>query len=371
MTFSVIVAADIFDLHTGGGVHLANILPELRKNVDLTCILSKRSSLYQYLRHSGVNVYAPSTPSPFNLLFYLLVLRFTFNKKKLDNVLVHTHTERTSTILNPILYSLRISVVTTIHRSLLHGSPWISNPIKARFFLLVENIILRFFSTKIICISQSILSELSTQRFIEPRKLALIYNCISNPPKSLFCLPNNYSEVKNKFVICSVLRNTHEKGLDYFTSKQFLMLCKSSPLPVKLILIGIPSNSFKLPSEFSRFVDQVQIIPFTQNVHQFMFASNLYIQPSRSEAFCLSVVEATFSHLPLLVNNIPVFHEVLAGYNGAFFCDFFKPCDLVSFNEDLFSKILPPSYFDWDKSFPYAPSFVAQKTFEVYLSLKC
>lgn len=56
--------------------------------------------------------------------------------------------------------------------------------------------------------------------------------------------------------------------------------------------------------EFTGFVDR-------EEVYRILAASDLYVQPSHSEGFCVALVEAMACNLPVVVSDIPVLHEVV------------------------------------------------------------
>lgn len=62
--------------------------------------------------------------------------------------------------------------------------------------------------------------------------------------------------------------------------------------------------------EFTGFVDR-------EDVYRILAASDLYVQPSLSEGFCVALVEAMACGLPAVVSDLPVLHEV-AGDAGVF-----------------------------------------------------
>jgi L-malate glycosyltransferase len=56
--------------------------------------------------------------------------------------------------------------------------------------------------------------------------------------------------------------------------------------------------------EFTGFIDR-------DEVYQLLAASDLYVHPSLSEGFCMAVVEAMASNVPVIVSDIEVFYEVV------------------------------------------------------------
>lgn len=75
--------------------------------------------------------------------------------------------------------------------------------------------------------------------------------------------------------------------------------------------------------EFTGFVDR-------EDVYRLLAASDVYVQPSLSEGFCVALVEAMACELPVVVSDLPVLHEVV-GDAG----DFVPPTDADAFAAQL------------------------------------
>ena len=85
-------------------------------------ILFKGGDLSRMLQQEGLNTYVFTVNAkPIQWFKFLWFFVSNFDR---DKHYVHTHTERTSALLNPLLRIVGYKVITTIHRSLLTGSPW-------------------------------------------------------------------------------------------------------------------------------------------------------------------------------------------------------------------------------------------------------
>jgi len=62
-----------------------------------------------------------------------------------------------------------------------------------------------------------------------------------------------------------------------------------------------------------RFVGEIP----RQRVYKVLGKSNVFVMPSSAEGFCVAAVEAMAAGLPVVVSDIPVFHEVV-GEPGLF-----------------------------------------------------
>ncbi|MEO6369007.1 MAG: glycosyltransferase, partial [Steroidobacteraceae bacterium] len=64
-------------------------------------------------------------------------------------------------------------------------------------------------------------------------------------------------------------------------------------------------------------IGQLQMPGFVDQPHEFLAQQHLYVQPSRSEGFCIGVHEAMVAGLPILASAVgEVTHSVEAGVNG-------------------------------------------------------
>lgn len=77
-------------------------------------------------------------------------------------------------------------------------------------------------------------------------------------------------------------------------------------------------------------------------VYDFLSVSDVFVMPSYSEGFCVAAVEAMAAGLPVVVSDIPIFHEVI-GETGVYF-DPTKPDDLAN---EILSLLENPT--QWEK----------------------
>lgn len=316
---NIFIVADIYDINSGGGRQLSYTLPALSKKANIVVILTKESSLSSFLRIKNLRVEIIRCMNPMDLLFTLRVYCFILQMNS-DTPIIHTHTERTSFLINPLAFLLNIPVITTVHRSLLRGSPWRSNTFKSRFFLFIENTILRYLTSQVVVISSDLGDELVHSRQIPAYKVAIISNTVPPPRFSPSFSPSALNITnKNVIRIASILRSSHEKGSDLFFSDIFIETCTLLNENIEIILIGIQispllcSQILKIEECHPRI--NFTIVERTSNVYSLLVYSDIYIQPSRSEAFCISVIEASLIGLPIIANDLDVFREVLSGYN--------------------------------------------------------
>ena len=312
-TKKVLIVAHIDDPFSGGGQCVLSQCKALKKMRLGSVTLFKDTELASIIRGYGITVHiVPNLlirPIAWLKFFFL----FLYSARQESNI-IHTHTERTSILLNPIFRILQLKVVTTLHRSLLHGSPW--GGIKGKVFLFLESLTLRFFTNTIVSVSSSLKDELLLERGINPKSVVVVYNAVP----FRYVPPKNNSKKFDDIHIISILRFAPEKGYDYFLSGQFLDFCSSLKRPIRLSLLG----DGKLRGEFAikasclykNFDIRLNVPGIVSDVHSWLSEADIYFQPSRSEAFGLGLIEASCHSIPIVTSDLPVFTEIMLGYAG-------------------------------------------------------
>ncbi len=311
----VVIVAHIDDPYSGGGVCLINQCKALGSEKVRAVVLFRDCPLRKVLSSLGIKVIlCPNVTLNIKCLFDSFknfIDTFPPNK-----TIIHTHTERTSVCLNPVFWLLRYTVVTTVHRSLLSGSPW--GGVKGKIFLFLENLVLRRFTSLVATVSKSLMIELINQRKIPESRIVTVHNCVA---QSQF-VPKEKKRKKSEIIILSILRFAPEKGFMFFVSDPFLKLCDEIGRPIRLVLLGDGPYREYFESlakiAYNERPIELVLMGTVQNVHEYLENSDLYFQPSKSEAFCLAAVEASLYSLPIFTSSLPVFDEVFQEYSGHF-----------------------------------------------------
>ena len=154
----IVLIAHIDDPLSGGGRCIINQCRALGESRIKAVILFKGGDLSRMLQQEGLNTYVfpQLMQNPIQWFKFLWFFVSNFDR---DKHYVHTHTERTSALLNPLLRIVGYKVITTIHRSLLTGSPWGSG-LKSKAYLYIENCILKYFTNMIVPVSGALKDEL-------------------------------------------------------------------------------------------------------------------------------------------------------------------------------------------------------------------
>ena len=71
-----------------------------------------------------------------------------------------------------------------------------------------------------------------------------------------------------------------------------------------------------------------------ENVQKELWNHDLFVMSSKNEGFGMAVIEAMASRLPVLLSDLPVFHEVTFG--NALFFDIENPMSFVALIKEIF-----------------------------------
>lgn len=190
----------------------------------------------------------------------------------------------------------KIPNIVTVHST--HGGDY-SNLLVSKVYGLIDRLT-RFATGKYIAVSNHLKSEM-VKSGIPAEKITVIYNGTD------FCQPNPKKH-KAK-VIGSVGRLHPVKGYDLLI--QALAKLQNKDVVLKIAGDGPELNHLKsLAREFS-VEDRVEFVGFKQDVYKFLNTIDIYVQPSLSEGFGLSVVEAMSQGLPVVVTPAGSLTEIV------------------------------------------------------------
>jgi len=106
--------------------------------------------------------------------------------------------------------------------------------------------------------------------------------------------------------------------------------------PVSLKIYGNINNPIysRLQSEIRRNELNIALQGPLENVHEELFNNDLFVMSSKNEGFGMAAIEAMASGLPLLLSDLPVFHEVT--FDNALFFDITNPSSFVTLIKKIF-----------------------------------
>ena len=158
---------------------------------------------------------------------------------------------------------------------------------------------------------------------IRKKKIKVIHNCIEVPDNldsiSGDAIRNKYL-FEGKIVLgLSTWFHKERKGFDILF-KAFSQLDER----FVLLVVGIPETMQEEVNQYAESfgIDRKRIFMpgYVDNIWEYYKAMDIFLLPSRSEGFSLSLLEAAAAKLPLIASNIPGNDEFIEdGKNGLLF----------------------------------------------------
>jgi glycosyltransferase involved in cell wall biosynthesis len=106
-------------------------------------------------------------------------------------------------------------------------------------------------------------------------------------------------------------------------------------LPVSLKIYGNIYNPVysQLQSDIHRYELEIVLKGPLESVQEELFNNDLFVMSSKNEGFGMAAIEAMASGLPLLLSDLPVFHEVT--FDNALFFDLKDPMSFVALIKEI------------------------------------
>ena len=218
-----------------------------------------------------------------------------------------------STIHNFVFTDLRYSYNRMV--SLIFGFIWI---------------VLWTRADRLVCVSETMKNYYS--KWLNPDKLMTIHNGITVNP----------DQKKNDADIVKVIENFRARGLKVIGSASFLTGIKGIDLVLRMIaremeyafvIIGDGKERSSLEKLANKLLvtDRCFFSGFRKNAKDYFHLFDVFVIPSRSEGFGLTLIEAAQQRVPVVCSEIKVFRELMNGEEVTFF----KSGDRNSLSEAL------------------------------------
>lgn len=169
---------------------------------------------------------------------------------------------------------------------------------------------------QIFCVSNAIENEFAKQFPATKSKLQVCYNLINS---NLICTQasSNISIKLMEQAIVTVGRLSPEKGQQMVPRTARLLL--DAGYDIHWYLVGDGSLRETVESEIEKYdvSDRVILLGTQMNPYPYIKNCDIYVQPSLSEGWCLTVQEARILQKPIVTTPLPVMHEqIISGENG-------------------------------------------------------
>lgn len=327
------------ELNIGGLEVLALDVCKNSSEFDLDIFLVSLSSgdLMEDFIGSGIKCYVLKI-NKYNKLLMVLKLRKIIVKERVD--LIHVHESEASVIsLLSILGLKKIPLVRTVHGFLpkdsIKGLRHLINYLK-QYIILKINFL---FFDKIIAVSNSFRDLLCEEFKINKKMIRVIYNGIDfkrvdkhlieknetsvSEGRPQLGMIGNFDKKRDQLTICKAL----PKYFDKFPQSRFSFIGGKS---------SIYSKIYEQCMEFCKekeIISKINFLGKRKDALVYLAYFDLFVYSTLFDTFGISVIEAMYGGVPVLVSDIPVMLEIS---NNGKYCLTFKSLD----HEDLSKKLI-------------------------------
>ncbi|MBX2889188.1 MAG: glycosyltransferase family 4 protein [Ferruginibacter sp.] len=285
----------IFNLNRGGAeTMMVSVINELNEYEHVILTLFSGNDFDDELE--GCKLICMNIKLRQLLLFPLLAIRMRKIINKINPDLIHTHLIW-PTIIARIARPRSIPLVTTIHTF-----PSQQVDYQHWYFRWLDKITYRLHPSVIIAVAKGALQEYFTVLNVNPGKNYLLYTFVDiNKFK-----PNNKRQHNdNVLKLVSVGALRYQKNHD-FLIRVFERL-KNMPISIDIYGKGPLEDELRKAIEKSRV--NIRLMGQKKNIRDLLSDYDIFIMPSHYEGFSLAVLEAMAMKIPLLLSDIPSFHE--------------------------------------------------------------
>lgn len=277
----------------GGSRHLFDLISSLDKNKFEPILISPISKVTEILKNK-IKVYEMDIKNAWDLKAIKKIKEIA-KQEKVN--LAHLHSTRAGIIGTLAVKNLGIPIIYTEH---LFTKDYI--PVNKLIYI-YQQTALKYLSrniTKVIAVSNAVKKILVDKKIFEKDKVEVIYNGIS----LRLVAYSLRSEFKNdQLTIGSIGALTEIKGYKY------LVKAVQDIDNVKLEIIGEGKDLRMLKSIDKK--NKVKFLGFQKDIVSYLNKWNIYVQPSLSESFGLTIAEAMTTGLPIIATNVGGISELV------------------------------------------------------------
>lgn len=293
-----------------GGLEKYNI-SLARKGLDLSLVYNSIPQSKEYLndiRNHRISLHIIEGT------WWMKVWKILRIVQKEKPTIIHYHFGRLVYILSPLFFIFfpRIKQVYTIHCEL-PCLKRIEHCLMSLTFLCVD---------LVICVSEGVKSGV-IKRFNDKRKIITSYLGVEKKQVNDVNLKSKLGIRENTIVLTSIGFDIDVKGFDLL-AESIARMDKMPDVPSYIVLIiGLSKVEENRFNEILRSLDLSErfiSVGIRNDVDDFLNITDIYLQPSRTEAISLSIMEAMQYGLPIIAANVGGIPEVcINGKNGLLF----------------------------------------------------
>jgi glycosyltransferase involved in cell wall biosynthesis len=207
--------------------------------------------------------------------------------------------------------------ISTIHNFVFDDLRYRYNPIVSLIFGIIWLYIWRK-ADKLVCVSDSLRNYY--KKFVPAARLVVIHNGLMDEnmfnPIDADVMSAVHKFKSNGFNVIGTIANRIKiKGTDQLIK----LLSECHELSLVNIGDGRDQKSLERMAKRSKVLNRCFFAGFRKNAEDYLGLFDLFVVPSRTEGFCLSLVEAVRKRVPVVCSEIPVFRELFSEEEVSFF----------------------------------------------------
>lgn len=181
--------------------------------------------------------------------------------------------------------------------------------LKTRLYFLYEKMLDRF-TDGYINVSNGEKEVCLKQKFFQPHKSTVIYNCTSKPTNTE--IPKSLLYLKDKFVVITLSRFDYQKNM-----QESLKIAKALS-EITFLFVGDGPDKTELEEQAKAAnINNVIFTGFSNNVEEWFAVSDLYLSTARWEGLPFALVEALATGIPIIASDVTGNNEVVENaFNG-------------------------------------------------------
>lgn len=175
---------------------------------------------------------------------------------------------------------------------------------------------------KIICVSKASESTFLQRHPSLYGKTAVIYNPIDSSKIMRYSSEESTCDFsKRQTTLCSVGRISKDKGFDLAVRAHALLRKKGHKLKWLICGDGDYKSSIKSLIEENDLNNDFILLGNQKNPYKYIRSSDIYVQPSRTESYCITLAEARALKKPIVTTNFPCASEHVIHEHNGFICE--------------------------------------------------
>ncbi|WKV08817.1 glycosyltransferase family 4 protein [Thermoanaerobacterium sp. CMT5567-10] len=314
--------------------HLLSILLGLDKEkyqLAVGCSFDKNTS--DYLRKNGVLVYHVDICDGLNVSKDAnAIIRIRNMIKDFKPEIVHFHGAKASLVGRLACLGCNSKVVMTVHNFPEYRR---MNKIKKRLYLGM-NKCLNKRTNAIITVSEALKKAIVDEENIDPEKVNVIYNCVDlstyqdNP---FLDLRKEYNLESDTLLIGCISRLIPSKGVQDLIKA--LEILKGRVKVFAFVAGDGPYLNYLQDMAKEAKLENIQFLGYRNDIKDFLRNIDIFVLPSHSEGFGVSVAEAMALGVPVIATNVGGIPEIIKNNEDGIIVNPESPNDLANAIEIL------------------------------------